>query len=134
MDADKRVYFRDTTTSIYSDSACKLYVDASCGMDINKLKVGSGTYFDSILAGSLTIAYGSLAASAASTASATVTGLTQEHKIYISPSSMSGCLVVNAVSCSPGGGLLALTVVNLAAEATAAGNVVFGYMAMAACG
>lgn len=134
MDADKRTYYRDTNTSIYSDSACKLYIDASCGMDVNKMKVGSGTYFDSILAGSGTIAYGSLAASAASTASMSVTGLTQEHKIFVSPSSMSGCLVINAVSCSPGGGLLALTVVNLAAEATAAGNVVFGYMAMAACG
>ncbi|MHC4230622.1 MAG: hypothetical protein ACYSW0_24565 [Planctomycetota bacterium] len=134
MDADKRVYFRDTDTSIYSDSACKLYVDTASGMDINKLKVGSGTYFDSILAGSGTIVYGALAASAASTASMSVTGLTQEHKVFVSPCSMSGCLVINAVSCSPGGGLMALTVVNVAAETTAVGNVVFGYWAVAACG
>jgi len=133
LDADKRVYFRDTNNSIYSDSACKLYVSTASGMDIEKVSVGSGTFIDSVLAGSGTIAYGALGAGATSTACFTVTGLTQEHKIFISPSSMSGCLVVNAVSCSPGGGLLALTVGNTASEAAAAGNVVFGYLALAAC-
>lgn len=135
MDTDKRVYFRDSTDlSIYSDAACKLYVAAPSGIDIEKLTVGTGTYYDSFLAGSGTIIFGALAASATSTACLAVTGLTQEHKIFVSPSSMSGCLVINAVSCSPGGGLLALTVVNLAAEATPVGNVVFGYTAFAACG
>jgi len=134
MDADKRVYFRDTNTSIYSDSACKLYVDAASGVDISTLKVGSGTYFDNLLAGSGTIVYGALGAGATSTACLAVTGLTQEHKIFLSPSSMSGCLHINAVSCSPGGGLLALTVANTASEATPVGNVVFAYQAIAACG
>jgi hypothetical protein len=134
MDVDKRVYFRDTDTSIYSDSACKIYAATPSGMDIEKLTVGSGTFYDSFLAGSGTIVFGALAASAASTACLTVTGLTQEHKIFVSPSSMSGCLNINAVSCSPGGGLLAMTVVNLAAETTALGNVIFGYTAFAACG
>lgn len=134
LDVDKRVYFRDTDTSIYSDSACKLYVATPSGMDVEKLTVGSGTFYDSFLAGSGTIIFGALAASATSTACLAVTGLTQEHKIFVSPSSMSGCLNINGVSCSPGGGLLALTVTNLAAEATAVGNVVFGYTAFAACG
>ena len=135
MDADKRTYYRDTNLSIYSDAASQLTIDAASFTDLTGgVKIGTGTEFDSILAGSGTIAYGALAASATSTASLTVTGLTQEHKVYISPSSMSGCLVVNAVSCSPGGGLLAFTVANLAAETTAAGDVVFGYMAVAACG
>jgi hypothetical protein len=134
LDADKRLYFRDTDTSIYSDSACKLYIDTASGIDIDKMKVGSGTYFDSVLAGSATIVYGALAASATSTACVAVTGLTQEHKIFFSPSSMSGCLMVHGISCSPGGGLIALTVSNAASEVTAAGNVVFGYWAVAACG
>jgi hypothetical protein len=136
MDADKRTYYRSSTDgpSIYSDSACKLYIDATSGVDISKMKVGSGTYFDSVLAGSATIAYGALAASATSTACIAVTGLTQEHKVFFSPSSVSGCLMIHGISCSPGGGLLALTVSNAASEATAAGNVVFGYWAVAACG
>jgi hypothetical protein len=135
MDVDKRTYYRDTNLSIYSDAASQLVINAASFTDMTGgVKIGTGTKFDSILAGSGTIAYGALAASAASTASMSVTGLTQEHKIFISPSSMSGCLVVNAVSCSPGGGLMALTVVNVAAETTAVGNVVFGYWAVAACG
>ena len=132
MDADKRVYFRDTDTSIYSDSACKLYVAAASGIDIEKMTVGSGTYFNSFLAGSGTIVYGSLSEAATSTASLSVTGLTQEHKIFLSPSSVSGSLNIHGVSCSPGGGLLALTVTALSAYA--GGNVVFGYTAFAACG
>jgi hypothetical protein len=132
LDADKRVYFRDTDTSIYSDAACKLYIEAASGTDIDKLKVGSGTYFDSILAGSGVIVYGALAEAATSTASLAVTGLTQEHKVFVSPSSVSGSLIINQYSCSPGGGLLAMTVT--AASAYAGGNVVFGYWAVAACG
>lgn len=134
LDVDKRIYFRDTDTSIYSDSACKLYVSAASGMDIEKVSVGSGTFIDSIIAGSGTIAFGALVAGATSTACLAITNLTQEHKIFVSPSSMSACLNLNAVSCSPGGGLLSMTVGNTASEAATAGDVIFGYMALAACG
>jgi len=68
----------------------------------------------------------------ASTACLTVTGLTQEHKIFISPSTMSGCLTISGVCASPGGGLLAMTVT--ATSSYTGGNVVFGYMAVATCG
>lgn len=134
LDVDKRIYFRDTDTSIYSDSACKIYVAAASGMDIDKVSVGSGTFITSMIAGSGTIAFGALVAGATSTACLAISGLSQEHKIFISPSAMSACLNLNAVSCSPGGGLLAFTVGNTASEAATAGNVVFGYMAIAACG
>ena len=65
LDADKRLYFRGEDTSIYSDSACKLYIQAASGTDIEKVSVGSGTYVDSIIAGSGTIAFGALAAGGA---------------------------------------------------------------------
>lgn len=134
LDADKRLFLRDTNTSIYSDAACKIFVDSAKGMDVTKFSVGSGTFVDSFLAGSGTIVYGALAACAASTASLAITGLTQEHKIFISPSSMSGCLNITGIACSPGGGLLALTVNVVAVETYAGGNLVFGYTAFAACG
>lgn len=135
LDSDKRVYFRDTNTSIYSDSACKLYVDAASGVDVSRLTVGTGTYFNSFLAGSGTIEYGALDSGATSTACLAVTGLTQEHKVFISASQITTpCLVLNGYCCSPGGGLLQMTVANAASESNAAGSVIFGYMAVAACG
>jgi hypothetical protein len=134
IDADKRVYFRDTDMSIYSDAASKLSILAPSGTNIDKMKVGGGTYFDSFLAGSGTIAFGAIAKGATSTACLGVTGLTQEHKLFISPSTMSACLNINAAVCLAAGASIGLTVSNTSAsEASDAGNVVFGYMAIAAC-
>ena len=133
MDSDKRVWFRDSTdVSIYSDAACKLYCTAPSGFDIAKVSVGSGTYMENVLAGSGTITFGALGASVASTACLAVTGLTQQHYCYFSPSTMSGCLIPSGFCCSPGGGLLALTVT--ATSSYAGGNVVFSYWAVQACG
>jgi len=133
MDADKRIYFRDSTDiSIYSDSACKLYMSAPSGVDFSKMSVGSGTYMENVLAGSGTIVFGALGASVASTACLAVTGLTQAHYCYFSPSTMSGCLIPSGFCCSPGGGLLQLTVT--ATSSYAGGNVVFSYWAVQACG
>jgi len=133
LDTDKRVYFRGTDTSIYSDSACKLYVSTPSGMDIEKVMVGSGTTISHVLVGSGVAVFGALAASAASATSLAVTGLTQDHKIFLSASDISGCLNVASISCSPGGGVLKVGVVNAASEAYAGGTETFAYLAIAAC-
>lgn len=133
LDADKRLWFRDSTdVSIYSDAACKLYFTAPSGVDFEKMSVGSGTYMENVITGSGTITYGALAEAATSTACLAVTGLTQQHYCNFSPSTMSGSLTVHGFCCSPGGGLLQLTVA--AASAYAGGDVVFSYWAVQACG
>ena len=134
MNVDNKVQFRDTGIFIHSNAGSYMNITAPSGVDISKLTIGSGTYYNSFLAGSGTISYGALVAGATSTACLSITGLTQAHKIFLAPSTMSGCLVMNAWSCSPGGGLLALTVANSGSETTPVGNVVFGYTAFAACG
>lgn len=130
---DKRLNFRDTDTTIYSNAACKILINAPSGVDIDKMTVGSGTMFDSFLAGSGAVVFGALAASAASSACVVVTGLTQEHKCVFSPSGFSGCLALTSFSCSPGGGLLTVDVVNAASEAYSGGTETFSYIAVAAC-
>ena len=134
MDVDKKLFFRDSDNFMHSNAASYIALTAPSGVDVSKLTVGSGTYYNSFLAGSGTIVYGALVAGATSTACLSISGLTQEHKIFLAPSSMSGCLIMNGWSCSPGGGLLALTVANSGSETTPVGNVVFGYTAFAACG
>lgn len=133
LTVDKRLNFRDTDVTMYSNAACKLLINAPSGVDIDKMTVGSGTMFDSFLAGSGAAVFGALAASAASSASLAVTGLTQEHKCFFSPSGFSGCLNLTNFSCSPGGGILTVGVVNAASEAYAGGTETFSYMAIAAC-
>jgi hypothetical protein len=133
LTVDKRLNFRDTDVTMYSNAACKLLVNAPSGVDIDKMTVGSGTMMDSFLAGSGSVIFGALAASAASSACATVTGLTQEHKCFFSPSGFSGCLSLTDFSCSPGGGLLNVAVVNSASEAYSGGTETFSYLAIAAC-
>lgn len=132
MQTDAAVQFRSSDIRIYSDSASKLYITAPSGVDIERASVGSGTYMENVLAGSGTITYGALGASVASTACLAVTGLTQQHYCYFSPSTMSGCLIPSGFCCSPGGGLLQLTVT--ATSSYAGGNVVFSYWAVQACG
>lgn len=134
MDADKRTYYRDTDISVYSSAACKLSIVAPSGVDVDKLTVGTGTYVSGLIAGSATLAFGAIAASAASTACLAITGLTQGHYIFLAPSGMAGSLVLTGWGCSPGGGVLKVDVANLAVETTAACDIVFGYLALAACG
>jgi len=131
--ADKRLNFRDTDVTMYSNAACKLLVNAPSGVDIDKMTVGSGTMFNSFLAGSGAVTFGALSASAASSACIVVTGLTQEHKCIFSPSGFSGCLNLTSFSCSPGGGILDVAVVNAASEAYSGGANTFSYLAVAAC-
>lgn len=133
---DKRAYFRGTDLSIYSDSASQLTVETASFVNMSGgMKVGGGTEFDSILAGSGTIEWGALTKDATSTACFTVSGLTQEHKIFLSASNItSPSLHITGYSCSPGGGLMALSVVNGASETSDAASVIFGYFAVAACG
>jgi hypothetical protein len=195
MDADKRVYFRDTDVSIYSDAACQLNIAAPGASAASKFTVvgaasfnstacfhgaasfdstvtyggaivqsstacftgaasfdstvdvagtaslaavavggaTAGTYIGGILVGSGALVFGALAASAASATSLDITGLTQDHKIFISASDISGCLNVASISCSPGGGVLKVGVVNAASEAYAGGTETIAYLAIAAC-
>lgn len=133
LTTDKRLNFRDTDVTIYSNAACKLLVNAPSGMDIDKMTVGSGTMMTNFLAGSGAVIFGALAASAASSACIVVTGLTQEHKCFVSPCGFSGCLNMTSFSCSPGGGILDVAIVNAASEAYSGGTETFSYMAVAAC-
>ncbi len=130
---DQKLYFRDTNIVMYSNAACKLLVQAPSGVDIDKMTVGSGTMFNSFLAGSGAVVFDSLAASAASSACIAVAGLTQEHKCIYSPCGFSGCLNLTSFSCSPGGGVLDVAVVNAASEVYAGGTNTFSYVAFAAC-
>jgi len=97
------------------------------------MTVGSGTMFNSFLAGSGAVTFGALSASAASSACIVVTGLTQEHKCIFSPCGFSGCLNLTSFSCSPGGGILDVAVVNAASEAYSGGANTFAYLMVAAC-
>ena len=134
LDADKRVYFRDTNCSIYSDSGSKLYISTASGVDIEKMKVGSGHTFNHLLAGSATISCACAASGATIATCVSITGLTQTHKIFLAPSTISTCLVLNKWACSPGGGVLTASVVNLGAASTASANIIVSYLAIAACG
>lgn len=135
LNADKRLYLRGTDNSIYSNAASIVTMSSASWFDINAAKVGTGTKFNSILAGSGTAIFGALAASTASNTCLTVAGLTQEHKCFISPSgAWSGCLMPRDISCSPGGGVLYIGAINIAAETTAVTNNPFSFWAVAACG
>jgi len=135
MDADHKLYFRDTDNFIHSNSGSKIAITAPSGVTVNVLVVDDGgTKMSSILCGSATHAFGALGAGATSSESSAVTGLTQEHKVFISPSAISGSLAITGISCSPGGGVMVCSVANSGSEAFAGGNVVFGWMAVAACG
>jgi hypothetical protein len=136
MDVDQKVFFRDALNFIHSNAASYVTLTAACTVTATcGFAVGdSGTRMQDILCGSATHAFGALAAGATSSESSAVTGLTQEHKIFISPSSISGSLAVTGVSCSPGGGVMVFSVANSGSEAYAGGNAVFGWWAVAACG
>lgn len=132
MDADKRVYWRGSEISAYSNAASYLTITAPSAVTVaDKFRVSSsGTAMAMILAGSGTIAFGALDSLATSTACLEITSLTQNHKVIVSPSTMSGCLSINGVCASPGGELMQMTVTNVASAATDAGNVVFSYLAI----
>jgi hypothetical protein len=89
-----------------------------------------GTAIAGILAGSGEAVFGNINASAASTTSLTVTGLTQNHKVIFSPSDFSGSLTVTDFSCSPGGGVLTITVSNTAVETYTGATETFSYLAI----
>lgn len=134
MDADKRVYFRDTDTSIYSDSACKLYVDAASGVDISKMKVGSGHTFDYILCGSNSASVGPLVPGASENLGLAVTGVTTEHKIFASACGLSACLSMIYARPKTGGDIISIGVANAGSENADGATVAFSYLAIGACG
>lgn len=135
MDADHKIYLRGTDNFIHSNAGSEISLTAAGCVTINKLVVDdAGTKMSSILCGSATHVFGALAQGGTSSESSPVTGLTQEHKVFLSPSSISGSLAITEISCSPGGDVMVCGVANSGSEAFAGGNVVFGWMAVAACG
>lgn len=136
MDVDNKIFLRDTLNFIHSNAASQITLTAACTLTVTcGMKLGdSGTRMQNVLAGSATHVFGALAAGATSSESSAVAGLTQTHKIFMSPSSISGSLAVTGISCSPGGGVMVFSVANSGSEAFAGGNAVFGWWAVAACG
>ena len=94
------------------------------------MTVSSGTNITHILAGSGQIVFGNLAASAPSTASITVAGLTTAHKCFIGASDISGCLVVAKVYSTAAGGELVVGVTNAASEQYTGATETFAYFAV----
>lgn len=94
-------------------------IDAASDLNTSGcVQIGAtGTDIFHILAGSFAASTPVIAASATGYASALVAGLTQNHKIFISPSAMSGSLFIYQVTASPGGGVVVIDL--LAAEAVA---------------
>uniref|UniRef100_A0A6M3KW88 Uncharacterized protein n=1 Tax=viral metagenome TaxID=1070528 RepID=A0A6M3KW88_9ZZZZ len=93
----------------------------------------TGTRVAHVLCGCAVAVFGALNASVASVTSYAVTGLTQDHKIFWSPSGWSGSLAVTSMSCSPGGGILKIEVANQAVEQYSGGNNTFTFLGLAAC-
>lgn len=63
---------------------------------VTDLKVGGGTSLSAILAGTISPCFNAIAVGASGTGSATITGLTTSHKIFVSPcclEDISPCLV-----------------------------------------
>jgi len=130
LDADKKLYLRGTDNYIHSNSGSKIAITAPSGVDLSRMTVGTGTYISSMLAGSGTAVFGALGSMAASSTSLAVTGLTQNHKCIFSPSGFSACLQLTDFSCSPGGGVLTIGVVNTASTTTGVITGTFSYMAV----
>jgi len=89
----------------------------------------TGTDIFHILAGSIASSTPAINASATGFASALITGLTPNHKIFISPSAMSASLFIYEVYCD---GACAAVIINLLAAETVAEDTgaVFSYLAI----
>jgi hypothetical protein len=94
------------------------------------VQVGAaGTDIFQILAGSVAASTPVINASATGYASALVTGLTTNHKVFVSPSAMSGSLFIYEAFCD--GACAALRINLLAAENVAEDTgAVFSYLAI----
>jgi len=89
----------------------------------------TGTDIFHILAGSIASSTPAINASATGFASALITGLTPQHKIFISPSAMSASLFIYEAYCD---GACAAVIINLLAAETVAEDTgaVFSYLAI----
>ena len=89
----------------------------------------TGTDIFHILTGSVAASTPVINASATGYASALITGLTQNHKIFISPSAMSGSLFIYEAYCD---GACAAVIINLLAAENVAEDrdAVFSYLAI----
>lgn len=76
----------------------------------------TGTNIFHILAGSVAASTPAINASATGTASATVTGLTTAHKLFVSCSAVSGCLTMYNVYCAGASAALVVNFFNGASE------------------
>jgi hypothetical protein len=106
-------------------------IDVSSTASLAAVSVGTaGTRISDILVGSGTMVFGALNASATSSTCLTITGLTQAHKVFLTASNISGSLQIIGIGCSPGGGLLTISVINQAAETYAGGTDEIAYLAI----
>ena len=129
--------FKVRRNALFMNSACFTGAASFAGdmrvdsdFSASAISVSGGTNITHILAGSGAVSFGNLAASAPSTASITVTGLTTAHKCFLGASDISGCLTVQKLYSTAAGGELVIGVVNSASEQYTGATETFAYFAI----